>query len=158
MKLLVAADFVTVKLLQFFDYFSALYIVKQIEISYNNGTGRELSACSSKRLNTMSNLEPDASLQVPIYLENDFDVDDDGISYLVTSLFVGDEEEAQEVRIPLDDVVESLTEFYGDVEGFRHLYLVAHELSRAAEALREKAGLIEDSVSAVNDLFSLADD
>ena len=78
----------------------------------------------------MSNLEPDASLQVPIYLENDFDVDDDGISYLVTSLFVGDEEEAQEVRIPLDDVVESLTEFYGDVEGFRHLYLVAHELSR----------------------------
>ena len=106
----------------------------------------------------MSNLEPDASLQVPIYLENDFDVDDDGISYLVTSLFVGDEEEAQEVRIPLDDVVESLTEFYGDVEGFRHPYLVAHELSRAAEALREKAGLIEDSVSAVNNLFSLADD
>ena len=106
----------------------------------------------------MSNLEPDTSIQVPIYLENDFEVDDHGVSFLVTSLFVGDEEVAQEIRTPLDDVIEALCEFYGDVTGYTHLYLVAHELSRAAETLREKAGIIEDSTCAVNDLFNLTDD
>jgi hypothetical protein len=106
----------------------------------------------------MSNIESDTLLQVPIYLENDFEVDDDGVSFIVTSLFVGDGEEAHEIRIQLDDVVEALCEFYGDVDGYQHLYLVAHELSRAAEVLREKAGIIEDSTSAVSDLFNLTDD
>lgn len=106
----------------------------------------------------MSNIESDTMLQVPIYLENDFEVDDDGVSFIITSLFVGDGEEAQEIRIQLDDVVEALCEFYGDVDGYQHLYLVAHELSRAAEVLREKAGIIEDSTSAVSDLFNLTDD
>ena len=45
-----------------------------------------------------------------------------------------------------------------DVEEYQHFYVVAHEFSRAAETLREKAGLIEDSVSAVSDLFDLTDD
>ncbi|MDA9855364.1 hypothetical protein N9C80_02935 [Paracoccaceae bacterium] len=106
----------------------------------------------------MSNIESDTLLQVPIYLENDFEVDDDGVSFIVTSLFVGDGEEAHEIRTQLDDVVEALCEFYGDVDGYKHLYLVAHELSRAAEVLREKAGIIEDSTSAVSDLFNLTDD
>jgi len=35
---------------------------------------------------------------------------------------------------------------------------VAHELNRVAEVLREKAVTIEDSVSAVSDLFNIADD
>jgi hypothetical protein len=106
----------------------------------------------------MSNIESDTMLQVPIYLENDFEVDDDGVSFIITSLFVGDGEVAHEIRIQLDDVVEALCEFYGDVDGYQHLYLVAHELSRAAEVLREKAGIIEDSTSAVSDLFNLTDD
>ena len=106
----------------------------------------------------MSNIESDTTLQIPIYVENDFEVDYDGVSFIVTSLFVGDAEEAQEIRIQLDDVVEALCEFYGDVDGYQHLYLVAHELSRAAEVLREKAGIIEDSTSAVSDLFNLTDD
>ena len=106
----------------------------------------------------MSNYEPDTTLQVPIFLQNDFEVDDDGISYVISSVFIGDEEEATEVRIRLDDVIESLCDFYGDTEGYRHLYLVAHELSRAAEVLREKAVTIEDSISAVHDLFDLTDE
>ena len=106
----------------------------------------------------MSNIESDTMLQVPIYLENDFEVDDDGVSFIITSLFVGDGEVAHEIRIQLDDVVEALCEFYGDVDGYQHLYLVAHELSRAAEVLREKAGIIEVSTSAVSDLFNLTDD
>ena len=106
----------------------------------------------------MSNIESDTTLQIPIYVENDFEVDYDGVSFIVPSLFVGGAEEAQEIRIQLDDVVEALCEFYGDVDGYQHLYLVSHELSRAAEVLREKAGIIEDSTSAVSDLFNLTDD
>ena len=76
-------------------------------------------------------------------------------SSLVYSLGMG---KKRRKYAPLDDVIEALCEFYGDVDGYQHLYLVAHELSRAAEVLREKAGIIEDSTSAVSDLFNLTDD
>jgi len=105
----------------------------------------------------MSNYGTDA-LHVPIDFNHDVEVDDDGISYLISNVYVGGEEEPQEIRVPMDEVVESLCEHYGDVAGYQHLYVAAHEFSRAAEALREKAGLIEDSVSAVSDLFDLTDD
>ena len=58
----------------------------------------------------------------------------------------------------VEQIVESLCDFYGDIEGYQHLYVVAHELTRMAEMLRERAGMIEDSVVAVNDLFDLTDD
>ena len=99
----------------------------------------------------------EASLQVPIFFTNDFDVDENGVSYLVTLVYVGDEDEPTEMRLPLDDVTASICDQYGDVEGDKYLYLVAHELTRVAEVLREKAVTIEDSVSAVSDLFNIAD-
>ena len=105
----------------------------------------------------MSNYETD-TLHVPIDLEHDVEVDDDGISYLISNVYAGGEEDSQELRVPIDELIEALCEYYGDVEGYQHLYVVAHEFSRAAEALMEKAGLIEDSVSAVSDLFDLTDD
>ena len=86
------------------------------------------------------------------------DVDDDGISYFVGSLFVGDQEEGQDIRVETDAVVESLCDYYSDVDGYNHLYVVAHELSRIAEILRDRAGHVEDSVLATNDLFDLADE
>ena len=106
----------------------------------------------------MSDYGTDASLQVSIYLEHDVDMDDDGLSYLVTNVFVGEQDDAQEVRVPIDIIVESLCDIYGDIDGYQHLYVVAHELSRAAEELREKAGFIEDSVTAMSDLFDGDDD
>ena len=106
----------------------------------------------------MSNYGTDASLTVPISLEFDVDVDDDGISYFVGSLFVGDQEEGQDIRVETDAVVESLCDYYSDVDGYNHLYVVAHELSRIAEILRDRAGHVEDSVLATNDLFDLTDE
>ena len=106
----------------------------------------------------MSNFGTDASIQVPVSLEFDIDVDDHGVSYFVGSLFVADDDEAQEIRVEVEQIVESLCDFYGDVSGFQHLYVVAHELDRMSEMLREKAGLIEDSVVASNDLFDLHDE
>ena len=105
----------------------------------------------------MSNYGTDA-LHVPIDLKHDVEVDDDGISYLISYIYVSGEEDSQELRVLMDDVTESLCEFYGDVEEYQYFYVVAHEFSRAAETLREKAGLIEDSVSAVSDLFDLTYD
>ena len=98
------------------------------------------------------------SLQVPVFFTNDFDVDENGVSYLFTLVYVGDEGEPTEIRLPLDDVTDSICDQYGDVEGYKYLYLIAQELNRVAEVLREKAVTIEDSVSAVSDLFNIADD
>ena len=106
----------------------------------------------------MSNFGTDASILVPIYLDFDIDVDDHGVSYFVGSLFVADDDEAQEVRVEVEQIVESLCDFHGDIEGYQHLYVVAHELTRMAEMLRERAGMIEDSVVATNDLFDLTDE
>ena len=89
----------------------------------------------------MSNYGTDA-LHVPVDLEHDVEVDDNGISYLITNVYIGESEDSQELRVPMEDVTESLCEYYGDVEGYQNLYVVAHEFSRAAEALRKKAGLI----------------
>ena len=99
----------------------------------------------------------EASLQVPIFFTNDFDVDENGVSYLVTLVYVGDEDEPTEIRLPLDDVTDSICDQYSDVEGYKNLYLVAHELNGVAEVLRKKEVTIEDSVSAVSDLFNIAD-
>ena len=106
----------------------------------------------------MSENGTETTLQVPVFFTNDFDVDENGVSYLVTLVFVGDDEEPTEIRLPLDEVIDSITDEYGDVEGYQYLYLVAHELNRVAEVLREKAVKIEDSISAVSDLFNLTDD
>ena len=105
----------------------------------------------------MSTIGPGSTVQAKIYLQHDFEVDPDGISYLFSSVFISDEDEPEEIRVLLDDVIDGICEDYGDVNGYQHLYMVAHELSRSAEVLREKAGLIDDSVCAVNDLFNLSD-
>lgn len=106
----------------------------------------------------MSNLGNDAVLHVPVSFEIDIDVDNDGVSYLVGNVYLAESEDCEEWKVELDEVIENLCDYYGDVEGYQHLYVVAHELARAAEILREKAGTIEDSVIAVNDLFDLSDD
>lgn len=106
----------------------------------------------------MSNYGTGASLQVHLELNNDIMVDDDGVSYLISNIYISDDDEAQEFRVPLDDMIEGLCDYYGDIEGYQHLYVVAHELSRAAEVLREKASVIEDSVIVVHGLFDIHDD
>ena len=97
-------------------------------------------------------------MQVPIYLQNDFEVDEDGVSYLLSSVYIGDDDEPQEIRVLFDDLINVLCEDFGDVDGYQHLYVVAHELSRSAEILREKAINIEHSFSPVKDLFDIDDE
>ena len=39
----------------------------------------------------MSENGTETTLQVPVFFTNDFDVDENGVSYLVTLVFVGDD-------------------------------------------------------------------
>jgi len=97
-----------------------------------------------------------AELNVPIYCTNEFDVDEDGNSYIVNVIYVGDDEdEPTEIRVGFEDVIEEMIAEYGDTDGYQFLYMIAHELSRQANALRAKANYIEDSTNAVGRLFDL---
>ena len=69
----------------------------------------------------MSTIGPVSTLQGSIYLQHDFEVDPDGISYLLSSVFISDEEEPQEIRVLLDDVTDRICEDYGDVNCCQHL-------------------------------------
>lgn len=96
-----------------------------------------------------------AELTVPIQITNEFDVDRNGNSYIVTVIYTADEDDPVEVRVSLDDVVNTMADEYSDPEGYQHMYVVAHELSRCSEELREKASYVEDSANAVGRLFDL---
>ena len=54
-----------------------------------------------------------------------------------------------------DQVIQSLSDFYGDINGYQHLYIVADELTRMVAVLREKVGMVKDSITATSDLFDL---
>ena len=61
----------------------------------------------------MSSCGTDASIRVPISLDFDIDVDDHGVSYFVGSLFVTDDENTQEIRMEIEQIIEFLCDFYG---------------------------------------------
>ncbi len=91
-------------------------------------------------------------------IEPNFEVDANGVCYIVTEVFVGDDDEGVSARTQLEDTLESLLDYYADIHGYKNLYCIAHELSRFAEILRERASRIEDSTEAVADLFNLSSD
>ena len=41
-------------------------------------------------------------IELPIYIENDFEVDEDGVCSILTIIFAGEDEEAQEFRVEGD--------------------------------------------------------
>ena len=66
----------------------------------------------------MSKYEPETTLQAPIFLENDFEEDDDGISYVISSVFIGDEEDSQKKKIILLGMkfhLLQIQKIYGDI-------------------------------------------
>jgi|TARA_B110000977_G_C10771490_1_gene374853 hypothetical protein len=106
----------------------------------------------------MSEFGSDITLEIPVHVDHDFEVDADGISYIVTFLYIDDDEDAIETRVSLEGVTDDLCEYYGDIDGYQRLYSIAHEFSRVAEKLRSTAGRIEDSSDAVDDLFNISDE
>ena len=91
----------------------------------------------------MSDYIQDVELNIKAFVDNDFEIDDDGWCYIVNLIYV-EEEDPVEARVDLDGVIENLIEHNNDLNGYQDLFSVAHELSRQAERLREVAGRFED--------------
>ena len=90
-----------------------------------------------------------------LHLETDFRVDDHGVCYVITNVYADDDTDAVITSEPLSEILERLLEEYADVQGYQHLYCIAHEFSRFSEILREKAAKVEDSDEVVADLFNI---
>lgn len=99
----------------------------------------------------------DLDLVVRAFVDNDFDIDDNGRCYIVNLIYTNDEDEPYEAKVDLDGVIENLVEYYNDLHGYQTLYSLAHEFARHAERLRDIASRFEDSDEAVRDLFDVDD-
>jgi glutamine synthetase type III len=98
----------------------------------------------------MDYIRSEASVEVPITVENDLEVDESGSISIVTLIYAGEEDLASEIRIPMEEIIEESIDFYSDENGSRQLYTLAHELSRYAEMLRTAADHIEGQLDFSN--------
>ncbi len=97
----------------------------------------------------------DTTIPLQLYVENDIEIQDDGTCSLQTLMFIGEDDDPIETNIPFEAVVETVIETHREfgVNMYQPLYSIAHELARAAENMRNAASLMEDSLSAAEDLF-----
>lgn len=97
----------------------------------------------------------DITIPQQFYFENDLEIDAHGACELVTLVYVADEEDPIVVKASFESVISDVIEAYTEmgVDQYQHLYSLAHELSRNAERLRSIAVGMEDSFTAVSDLF-----
>lgn len=100
----------------------------------------------------------DLELIVPVTVDADIEVDPHGVCNVISTIFVGNDDEGHEAKVPLEHVIDALIEEYRDTYAFNQLYIIAHELGRQAERLRAVGGVIEDSTIAVSDLFNVSDE
>ena len=87
-----------------------------------------------------------ATLELPLLVENDLEVDNDGRFYVVSYIFPDESDDSIEIRIEFDQIIDNLIDFYREEQGpasYGQLYLIAHELDRHAHTLRDVAGLME---------------
>ena len=84
----------------------------------------------------MSEYGSDVEHTTSIHINHDIDIDDDGISSIVTFIFIDDSEDPLETRINLEGVTDELCDEFGDLNGYQHLYNIAHEFTRLSEKLR----------------------
>lgn len=106
----------------------------------------------------MSEYGQDVHLSVPMFVDADFDIDDDGICSIVCMIYTNSDEEPEEVFVDFEGVVESFLDFHSQTINYQTIYSLAHEFNRMSERLREKACLLEDSLPSVRDLFDISDD
>lgn len=85
---------------------------------------------------------------IPLWVDVDIEVDDDGQLAIVID-FTVDEFDEITIKRPIFEIIEGLLED----NDYQMLYTVANELVRESERLREKAQRIEDSTNNVSDLF-----
>jgi len=100
-------------------------------------------------------------ISLDMSVENDLEVDAEGVLHILTFIFVEDNDEPVEVRLSFEEMIENLIDFYRDdpleKAGYRQLYSIANEFIRHADRLRDVAGYMEDR-NISGDLFDDDDD
>lgn len=87
------------------------------------------------------------TIDLPLYVEVDFEVGDDGVLRTVVVLDTGDDSQTpNEVYVDFEETVDSIMEFYsGEDHGFYNLYVLSNELRRIADKIHDQASLIDGS-------------
>lgn len=106
----------------------------------------------------MSYYRESVQLEVSVSVDVDLETDQNGTLYVVSIVSSGDDEYGKETKVPLEEVVENIIEFYETADGCQPLYTMAHELARMAERLRSTANLLEGKLTFEDDLDDYPDD
>tara|TARA_X000001036_G_scaffold248122_1_gene231276 strand:- start:8 stop:373 length:366 start_codon:yes stop_codon:yes gene_type:complete len=91
----------------------------------------------------------EANLTIPVYIENDIDTDEEGNTIIQTFLYANRDsadEEGSEVAVTLNALIENTISYYVEEkssDSANALYVLANDLSRQAEALRDKADYMD---------------
>tara|TARA_R110001592_G_scaffold15514_1_gene67581 strand:+ start:547 stop:876 length:330 start_codon:yes stop_codon:yes gene_type:complete len=92
---------------------------------------------------------------LPLFLDHDLEISDEGILYVRTSFTVGDLDE-QVILKPFYEITEFILE--NEVPDYRELYAIANEMVSESNRLRALAQRMEDSTENVADLFDAGHD
>ena len=102
-------------------------------------------------------LGDEISITVPIYMETEIECDNEGVCKINTLVYPdkAEEDPSAEVSVTLEDLIKGVIEYYQDetsTDSRNGMYCIAHELSRQAEILRNKADIMDRGVYS-DDLF-----
>lgn len=109
------------------------------------------------------NDKPEISIPIRLSIESDLEVDAKGIFHLITLISndnCDSDDEYTEYRQQFDEVINGVIEFYqGDSSGLGagQLHMIANELSRHVDRLREVAGHLEGRLEP-EDIIEIEDD
>ena len=105
-------------------------------------------------------LGDEISITVPIYMETEIECDNEGVCKINTLVYPDkeaseNEDPSAEVTVNFEDLIAGVIEYYqeeNNADGRNGMYCIAHELSRQAEILRNKADIMDRGVYS-DDLF-----
>lgn len=90
------------------------------------------------------------SINVEVDLENDVEVDDDGVLNVITLVYQEDDQDPIEVKTPMNEIITGVLEFYADDlsrEGYGEMYRLGHEFRKMSERVLSVAERHEDLVN-----------
>ena len=103
-------------------------------------------------------LGDETTITLPIYVEHDIDSDEEGNTIIQTFLFSNrdsQDEEGSEVTTTLNDLIDNTISYYVEeksADSASALYILANDLTRHAETLRDKAEYMDRGLYS-DDLF-----
>lgn len=86
----------------------------------------------------MDTIGTSVDLTIPIFVDNDFGIDDDGNANILSFIYVDDHEDAIETKVSFDAVIDAVLEvwtFEPTPDAISFLNELAHVLHSAAERL-----------------------